>query len=95
MILQKNEPNIAQIKRLICENKWNISVKILTWGKKNSLWGFLDTWILKIKVSATREKGKANEAVINFLSKQLSIPPKNIHIVSWEFQEYKVLHIKL
>lgn len=49
--------------------------------------------MLKIKLSAAPEKGKANECLIEFLADLLNVPNKDISIVSGHTNPIK--HIKI
>ncbi len=70
-----------------------LHVKISPNAKKNSIEGFLDN-ILKIKIHAEPDKGKANSELIQFLAKKLSIPKKNISIISGHTTRIKKLSIE-
>jgi len=54
--------------------------------------GLLDD-MLKIKVSAAPEKGKANQCLIKFLSKQLGVKKNAVSIISGEKSPIK--HVKV
>lgn len=49
--------------------------------------------VFKIWVTAQREKGKANEELLEFLADLLDIPKSRIKIVKGEFDSNKVLFI--
>jgi uncharacterized protein len=48
---------------------------------------------LKISVSAAPEKGKANQALIAFLSKMLKIPRQNINVINGQTSPIKTLQL--
>ncbi len=48
----------------------------------------------KIRIKAVPEKGKANEELIRFLSKELSIPKYNIEIISGATSKIKLIRVK-
>lgn len=50
---------------------------------------------LKIKLTAQPIEGKANKALIEFLSKQLKIPKTSIEILKGETSKEKTLLIKI
>jgi uncharacterized protein (TIGR00251 family) len=54
--------------------------------------GLLDE-MLKIKVSAAPEKGKANQCLIKFLSKQLDVKKSDVSIISGATSPVK--HVKV
>jgi uncharacterized protein len=49
------------------------------------------TW--KIKVAASPEKGKANRALIEFLSEHLDVAKSRIRIMSGETSQVKRIHV--
>lgn len=46
---------------------------------------------LKVYITAIAEKGKANKAIINLLSKKLQVPKSSIDIISGETDRHKRL----
>ena len=58
-----------------------IDVKIIPSSSRDSMAGSLEG-VLRIKVSAPPEKGKANKSLINFLSKRTGLKNKDISIIS-------------
>jgi len=50
--------------------------------------GLLDN-ILKIKVSAAPERGKANQCLLNFLAKQLGVKKNSVSIISGKNSPFK------
>jgi len=49
--------------------------------------------MIKIKVVAAPEKGKANECLLGFLAKQLGVKRHDINIISGHTSSIKQLHI--
>ena len=49
---------------------------------------------LKVRVSAVPEKGKANQALIAFLSKKLGLAKSKLSLISGETQRKKILRIE-
>jgi len=49
--------------------------------------------MIKIKVAAPPEKGKANQSLIDFLAKKLGTKKKDIEIISGKTNPVKVLRI--
>lgn len=58
-----------------------IMVKVIPNAQKNELIEFVDS-VLKVRVKAPPDKGKANEELIEFLSKEFSVPKSRIQILS-------------
>ncbi len=50
---------------------------------------------LKVTVTAPPERGKANRAVIELLSRALSVPPSSIEILSGETSSDKTVLVRL
>jgi len=69
-----------------------LKVKIVPGSSKTQIVGTLDNMI-KIKVAAPPEKGKANQCLIAFLSKRLSVKKNDIEIVSGSTNPIKILSI--
>ncbi len=56
-------------------------VKIIPKSSQNAIIGYENN-LLKIKIKAVPEKGKANEELLKFLSKSLKVPKTSIVIKS-------------
>ncbi|MBN1126965.1 MAG: YggU family protein [Sedimentisphaerales bacterium] len=70
-----------------------LNVKVVPGSSKTAIVGFLNG-MLKIKVATPPEKGKANQTLIAFLSKQLGIRKKDITIISGQTSPVKQLAIR-
>jgi uncharacterized protein (TIGR00251 family) len=71
------------------------SAKVVPGSSRTGVSGLLDGMV-KIKVSAPAEKGKANKCLIDFLAKQLGVKKSDVSIVSgWgsRIKEIEVLGI--
>ncbi|HNX93431.1 MAG TPA: DUF167 domain-containing protein [Syntrophomonas sp.] len=66
--------------------------KIVPGSSKTAFAGILDG-MLKVKVSAAPEKGKANKCLIDFLAKKLGLKKKDISIISGATNPVKQLQI--
>lgn len=69
-----------------------LSVKIVAGSSRTELCGMYNG-MLKIKVAAVAEKGKANECLTDFLSEQLGIRKNAISIVSGQTSPIKQIKI--
>lgn len=78
--IQKNAAGIA------------FKAKIVPGSSKTAFVGILDGMI-KVKVSAAPEKGKANKCLIDFIAKKLGIKKKDISIVSGATNPVKQIQI--
>jgi len=67
-------------------------VKVIPGSSKTAVCGLLDDMI-KIKVSAAAEKGKANKCLLEFLAKQLGIKKNAARIISGKTSPVKHLQI--
>jgi len=67
-------------------------VKVVPGSSITKIAGILDG-MLKVKIAAAPEKGKANQALIEFLSKKLGVKKNNIAIVSGQISPVKTVSI--
>lgn len=74
-----------------------ISLHITPKSAKNEIIGWKDSAdgkkLLKIKIAAPPEDGKANKELIKFLAKQWDIPASQMEIVSGDTSRHKRLRI--
>ena len=70
-----------------------INLKISPNSAKNDI--LKDESGVKIKLTAQPIEGKANKALVEFLSKQLKIPKTSIEIIKGETSKEKTLLIKV
>ena len=64
------------------------SAKIVPGSSRTCVCGLLDG-MLKIKISAQPEKGKANQRLLEFLAKQLGVKKSTISIISGQTNPIK------
>ena len=69
-----------------------LNLKVVPNAKKSEIIGQYENY-LKIKITAQPIEGKANEAIIKFLTKYLDIPKSKIEIISGE--KAKIKQVKL
>lgn len=69
-----------------------IKVKIITRAKRNQIIGW-EGDVLKIKLSAAPIDGKANEALLDFLSKNWGMAKSDIKIIRGLKSKNKILEI--
>ena len=67
-------------------------VKVLPGSSRTTVCGLLDEMV-KIKVSAVPEKGKANKCLLDFLAKQLSVKRNTVKIVSGKSSPIKSVRV--
>jgi len=66
--------------------------KIVPGGSRTGLCGLLNG-MLKIKISAAPEKGKANQALVGFLAKKLGVKKKAVSIISGQTNPVKQVQV--
>ena len=70
----------------------SFGVKVVPGSSRTVVSGVLDG-ALKVKISAAPEKGKANQSLIAFLSKQLGVNKKAISIESGTTNPHKIISV--
>ncbi len=68
------------------------TAKIVPGSSRTAVMGLLDGMV-KIKVAAAAEKGKANQCLIEFLAKKLEVKKKDISIISGKTSPVKQIKI--
>ncbi|MBO5997306.1 MAG: YggU family protein [Alphaproteobacteria bacterium] len=71
-----------------------LSVRVTPGAKRNAFDGMWNGTHLKISLQAPAVDGKANEALIDFLSEMLDVKKKNIFIVTGQTSRCKVVLIE-
>lgn len=74
-----------------------IGLRVKANAKINKIENYIlinDRRYLKLSVKAVPEKGKANEEIITFLSKEWQITKSNLEIISGQTSNIKLLSIK-
>ena len=69
-----------------------VNIKIVPNSSKNDI--ILEEEFVKIKITALPIEGKANKALIEFLSKKFKLPKTSIEIVKGETTKEKTLFFK-
>ena len=67
-------------------------VKVVPGSSRTAICGLLDEMV-KIKVSAAPEKGKANKCLLDFLAKQLGVRKNAVKIVSGKGNPVKSVQV--
>ncbi len=68
------------------------TVKVVPGSSRTTVCGLLDDMV-KIKVSAAPEKGKANNCLLDFLSKQLGVKKNAVSIISGKTSAIKSVQV--
>ena len=69
-----------------------LKVKVIPGSSRSEISGWLGG-MLKVKIAAQPEKGRANSEVIALLAKKLGLAKKSIRIVSGETSQLKVIEL--
>ena len=77
-----------------CENKVKLSVRVIPGARRNAFDGLWNGTHLKVALQAPAVDGKANEALIDFLSETLEVKKKNIFIVTGQTSRCKLIVIE-
>ena len=86
--------NVNELKKIINENKtYKFKIKAIAGAKLNQI-EFLDEFI-KIKIKQRALEGKANKAIVEFLSEILDIPKTKIQILNGQTSPIKTIEIKI
>jgi uncharacterized protein (TIGR00251 family) len=67
-------------------------VKVVPGSSRTAVCGLLDEMV-KIKVSAAPEKGKANKSLLDFLAKQLGVKKGAVNIISGKTSAVKSVRV--
>lgn len=91
--------NIEELKNIInnTQDGFKLKIKVSANSKKDGLEFLEDDLsgnIIKIKISKPAVDGKANKAIIEYLSSVLNLPKSNIAILNGEKSSQKCLLIK-
>ena len=70
-----------------------LSIRVIPGAKRNEFAGINDDGTIKIRLTAPPVDGKANSALIDFLSKILDVPRSAIDIVAGENRRDKLISV--
>lgn len=70
------------------EGYFILELKVIPKSKETTLVGF-EGDVLKVRVAEAPEKGKANDAVMALLAKRLSIPKREVTLISGQSSRHK------
>ena len=72
----------------------DIRVKVIPKSSKTELAGYLPDGTWKVKVAAVPEKGKANQALCEFLAGHLGVAKSKVRIISGETSHLKRVRVE-
>ena len=87
---------IDQVIKQLKKNDGYLRIKVLPKSAKNEIVDIMqspDGETIKIRINTLPEKGKANQELIKFLSKTLSVQKENISIISGKTNQVKLIKI--
>jgi hypothetical protein len=70
-----------------------LAIRVIPGSKRNEIDGILEDGTIRIRLTAPPIEGKANSALIEFLSKILSVRRSDIEIVAGETSRNKLVSI--
>lgn len=70
-----------------------VAVRITPRMAKNEIYDILEDGTIKIRLTAPPVDGKANQALIEFLAKILSVPPSSMEIIAGQTGRDKLITI--
>jgi hypothetical protein len=79
--------------RLRAEGKLTLQLRVIPKSEKTEWGGALLDGSLKVKVAATPERGKANEALTKFLSGEFGVKREQVEIVAGAGSQNKLVRI--
>ena len=71
----------------------DIRVKVIPKSSRTELAGILPDGTWRIKVAAAPEKGRANQALCEFLAEHFRVAKSKVRIVSGETSHLKRIHV--
>lgn len=71
----------------------DIRVKVIPKSSRTELAGILPDGTWKIKVAAAPEKGRANQALCEFLAEHFRVAKSKVRIVSGDASHLKRIHV--
>jgi uncharacterized protein (TIGR00251 family) len=90
-----NDPEIGSLKaRLKNERTLIFDLKVIPKAARSEVVGLLEDGVLKVKVAAVPEKGKANDEVCRLLAGYFGIAERNITIVSGHTSARKRIRVQ-
>jgi uncharacterized protein (TIGR00251 family) len=83
------------LEKLRRDGSLTIDLKVVPKSSKNEVTGLLDNGVLKVKVTAAPEKGKANAAICALLADEFGVSRKKVRLVRGETSPLKRFIIEL
>ncbi len=81
-------------KELDEKSKIVIKFKIISKASKTEFLGLMDDNTIKLAVSEVAQKGKANNEICGFLSKEFQVCKQNVKIISGQNSRLKLISIQ-
>ncbi len=74
-------------------NELHLTIKVIPNAPKTEVVGQMDNGVIKIKICAPPEKGKANQELMKFLEKTFDVPKEAVEIISGKTSRLKKVRI--
>lgn len=74
------------------DGRVHLEIKVQPRSSRNQILGEQDG-VLRVKLTAPPVDGEANQALLEFLARQLNIPRKNLRIIRGESSRQKLLEV--
>lgn len=75
------------------DTKTYIRIKVTPRQKSCEFYWIMSDWTIKIRLKSVPEKWRANEELISFIKKELSLKNEVIEIISWASDSIKLIRI--
>ena len=91
----KSMPEKSELRQIVTSHPWEyFRIKVIPKQPRTEYAETIDDGTIKIRLKAVPEKGKANEALIDYLAQELAIPKSNISILSGMKDRIKLVKIQ-
>jgi uncharacterized protein len=80
-------------ERLMREGRLCVAVKAIPKASRDEVVGVLENGSIKVKVTAAPEKGRANAAICELLSREFGVPSRNVRVVRGATSHTKQIEI--
>lgn len=87
---------LDDLKEILAKEKnLTLKIKVHALAKQNKVKSVLVDGTIKVDIRKAPESGKANEELIDLLSKEFSVKPSQVNIFLGKFSSDKIVKIKV
>ena len=83
------------VRQLQSDRSLNLKLKVIPKSSRNEIVALSEDGVLKLKVTAPPEKGKANAALCEFLADVFGVAKRNVEIVRGETSSSKLVTVRI